>query len=1394
MADLILGSIVDSITEHLVSLIAQQIGLTCGVKRELKKLQGTVSAIAALLREAEKRRIEAEDVKDWLQKLKVVVYDADDLLDDFSTEALRRPIVAGGVKRVLNEVRIFLSSSNQLVYACMMAHRVKEIRERIDAIKSDRSDFKVEGNDGNTLGISVENQPRPETSPYEHERYVVGRDEDIKEVIKFLLNPDFEENVSILPIVGIGGLGKTTLARQVFNNESIKEYFSVKLWVCVSTNFDAEEIMRKIVRESTLGKEHRDLKGAELIRKVREELDGKKFLLVLDDVWNENRSKWLELEGFLMNGAKGSKILVTTRHLRVAKTMKPPPYYELRGLLEDQSLALLMRMAGKQEHEWKTQNLEEIAKEILKKCAGVPLAIKTIGRLLVFLRDTEEDWLNFKDNDLSTINQEEGDIMPSLKLSYDFLPSHLKQCFAYCCLFPKDYELDPSELIHLWMAQGFIKPLGNRKTQLEDVGHDYFMELLLRSFFQDIEEDPDGNIVRCKMHDLMHDLAQSVAGDNCITIDSSHEKKLPQGARHVSTNDLVVLKGQFEKDRRIRSLLFTNEKNYIDIYLDVSCFRNLRALRVHMARITVISSSIGKLKHMRSLDLSWNHFQYLPNSISGLCNLETLNLRGCWCLERLPRGLTKLVNLRQLDVSECPELTHMPRGIGNLTNLQMLVAFKVGEDSIRDDAAGLNELSKLTGLRKGLTIECLERVRSVPSGLEASFPIEKLALQSLELRWHYIYSTEADAEVLERLRPHPDLKKLSIVAYGGVQPSSWISQLHKLVEFEFRDYFGRVHLPPLDQLPSLKRIFLFSLSELQWIELSESESGTPPSNSFPSLEEIRLKSLPKFRGWERRRTRRRRSSSRIEQDEEAIQEEEDDDSLLMLPLFSHKVKVTIDVCPTFSYMHGQELHLKKTSTRIIKQLLRNLTSASLSSSSSSSRITLISPSSISLLALTGLTISEVEDLEHLPVELFQSLPSLQSLAIKHCPRLKGPPVWAILRYLTSLESLTIIWCPELDLSTGESGYQEAMPEEPAYKLRELKFGWISQRHKLVHIEICFCDNCLRLPPLDQLPSLKRINLVYLRNLQWIELSESESGTPQSNSFPSLEEIHLSDLPKFTGFERRRRRRRSSSRIEQEEEAIREEDDDSLLMLPLFSHKVKVTIDVSTGRCPKFSYMHGQKLHLMKISTRIIKQLLRNVTIRHASASSSSSSSSSRITLISLSSISPLPLTRLTISEAEDLEHLPVELLQSLPSLQSLAVSYCPRLKALPGWAILRYLTALESLTISNCPELDLSMGESGYQEDMPEGPAYKLRELEFLGIGKMKTLPWWIQHLTNLESLKIAYCNDLNAFPEWFPQLTSLKRLHICLCGGELRRRCRRNIGEDWPKISHIPDINVSPP
>ncbi|XP_031375231.1 putative disease resistance protein RGA3 [Punica granatum] len=727
MAEAVVGGVVESITGHLVSLIAQEIGLACGVKAELEKLQTTVFIIGGVLREADKRRVEAEDWKAWLKKLKELFYDADDLLDDYSTEALRRRRGTGGGKRILNQVSIFFSSSNQILYAIKMAHRVKEIRKRIYEISDVRVRLLLDGH-SNPIGSSVENPDRPETYPSESELYLMGRDEDKKEVIAFLRDPDFEENVSVLPIVGVGGLGKTTLARLVFNDDEVKKYFEMKLWVCVSINFNVEDILRKIVRECTSNKELiANLDGNELRKELGKGLNGKKFLLVLDDVWNDNRAEWVKLQGYLMNSAKGSKILVTTRNTGVAETMTRE-FHELSGLPEDEALSLLMRMAMKEEHEWRNKNLEKIAREIVKKCGGVPLAIRTIGRLLVNSKCTEGDWSNFKDNDLSSINQDDGDIMPTLKLSYDFLPLHLKPCFAYCSLFPQDYELEPRDLVYLWMAHGFInKPQGNKKT-LEEVSYDYFKELLSRCFFQDIRENVYGDIISCRMHDLMHDLARFVAGGNCITIDSSHEGRFQEGARHVTTNDLKVL-NVFERDRRIRSLFLTAEES-TDIFgngihiavLDVSCFRSLRALRLCDVNIKEISRSIGKLKHLRSLDLSGTReLRYLPDSISRLCNLESLNLIECRDLEGLPSGITKLVNLRQLSVRGCYKLTGLPRGIGTLTNLQMLDEFTVGKESDQN-AAKLNELSGLTGLKKGLAIWRLERVgsSSISSEVDAS--------------------------------------------------------------------------------------------------------------------------------------------------------------------------------------------------------------------------------------------------------------------------------------------------------------------------------------------------------------------------------------------------------------------------------------------------------------------------------------------------------------------------------------------------------------------------------------------------------------------------------------------------------------------------------------------------
>ncbi|XP_031374401.1 putative disease resistance protein RGA3 isoform X1 [Punica granatum] len=443
-------------------------------------------------------------------------------------------------------------------------------------------------------------------------------------------------------------------------------------------------------------------------------------------------------------------------------------------------------------------------------------------------------------------------------------------------------------------------------------------------------------------------------------------------------------------------------------------------------------------------------------------------------------------------------------------------------------------------------------------------------------------------------------------------------------------------------------------------------------------------------------------------------------------------------------------------------------------------------------------------------------------------------------------------------------------------------SWVSQLHRLVQIEIIDCDKCSHLPPLDQLPFLKKVSLQKMINLESIELWESsggqedkESGMPQSNNnfFPSLEEIELRWLPKFRGWERR-----TSTRIERE--ADDHSSSSSLLMLHTFSDKVKVSIEY----CPVFSYAHGQKLRQLGVTTnKQVQMLLRDASLSQdpTPVLTVAPIPPSMMTMTAVSSKSLSTLTQIIFSGMEDAEDFPVELFRSLPSLQSLVISECNRLKALPVRAILQYLPSLEMLEISSCEELDLSMdedshdgveegmnnlqlqghlrlrdikikrihkmealpgwfqylsnlenleiilcrglkslpgrlilplltklvslelyscpqldfsGESGNQLGMPNlqsGEPTKLRDLEFHWIDKMKTLPWWMQHLTNLEELIIGGCGNLKALPEWFPNLTSLKVLRVYGCGKELPRRCRRNTGEDWPKISHIQYVDV---
>ena len=393
MAEQLLFGAADRIIETLGSLVAKEIRLLRGVGDEIESLRNTVSAIKAVLLDAEEKQAAGNHaVGDWLGKLNDAIYDADDLLDAISTEALRREVRTLGKKA--KQVRIFFSESNQLAFRLRMGLKIKAIGKRLDAIDADRGRFHLEERHVETR---VGCRERHNTHSLVRAEAVIGREDDKKAVIECLMDSNFEENVSALSIVGIGGLGKTTLAQLVFNDEGIKKHFELKLWVCVSDNFHVKNIAEKILESATNSKQP-TFEMNTLVRYLGKVIDEKKYLLVLDDVWNEDHEKWSRLKEVLMGGARGSRILVTTCSESVARIAGTVQSYSLSGSLsgldEDVSWSLFKQMAFEKGKESENSSIIALGREILEKCLGVSLAIRTIGSLLGS-KNPKTEWLSF---------------------------------------------------------------------------------------------------------------------------------------------------------------------------------------------------------------------------------------------------------------------------------------------------------------------------------------------------------------------------------------------------------------------------------------------------------------------------------------------------------------------------------------------------------------------------------------------------------------------------------------------------------------------------------------------------------------------------------------------------------------------------------------------------------------------------------------------------------------------------------------------------------------------------------------------------------------------------------------------------------------------------------------
>ncbi|XP_011011367.1 PREDICTED: disease resistance protein RGA2-like isoform X4 [Populus euphratica] len=697
MAEAFATEIAKSLLGKLGSFAVQEFRLACGLQDDLARLEERLKAINAVLSDAEKQQSKNERIRLWLHMLRKVFYDAEDVLDEIECETLQRQVVKtkGSTSR---KVQHFFTSSNRIAFRLRMGHNIKKIIERLAEISALKSDFNL-----SEQAIDCSHVLHEETGmnrSFDSFSGLIRRDEDKERIINLLIPPFKvgDAHPRVLPIVGMGGLGKTSLAKSVGDAEIVERHFQLKMEVCVSDDFSLKQVIQKIIKSAT-GERCADLDEGELQKKLEEILNGRKYLLLLDDVWNEDAKKWLLLKPVLSKGADGSKIIVTTRSQRVAEIMGTVPAYNLSHLGKEDCLLLFCKCAFKEGQMALYPNLIGIGKEIVAKCKQVPLAVINLGTQLYGKID-ETEWKSVRDSEKW---EEEGDvILPALKISYQRLPTHLKRCFLYCSVFPKDYQFGDCILVQFWMAHGLILQSANPNENLEDVGLRYVRELISRCFFQDYEDCIV--IAYFKMHDLIHDLAASLA-QNEFSIISSQNHQISESSRHLSVLDsnsffhqtLNKFSNEFD---HVRSIVFADSiagpTCKTDFEKCLSGFKYLRSLELmDPSEFEVFPERIGALKHLRYLYLVVNtEMKRLPKSIFKLPNLQALVAAGEG-LEELPEDVRHMISLRFLLLFT--QQKRLPEGgIGCLECLQTLfIVWCENLENLCEDMQGLKSLRKL---------------------------------------------------------------------------------------------------------------------------------------------------------------------------------------------------------------------------------------------------------------------------------------------------------------------------------------------------------------------------------------------------------------------------------------------------------------------------------------------------------------------------------------------------------------------------------------------------------------------------------------------------------------------------------------------------------------------------
>uniref|UniRef100_A0A6I9RZV4 Disease resistance protein RGA3 n=1 Tax=Elaeis guineensis var. tenera TaxID=51953 RepID=A0A6I9RZV4_ELAGV len=815
---MILEAFVGKLFDNLSEFIWGDISIMRDVQDELKQFQRRIERLSGYLESAEQKRHDDRTINNWVVELKDVMYDAEDIIERCMIEG-RILLENHPSTLAVRDTSSSFYSPSFLKFKHEIGKKIKELNDRLKEINKDRSKLAALKY---TRQSALEGRVNTrQTFPSVIKSDIVGAkiQEATQSLVELLIKED-NKKYRVLGIVGMGGIGKTTLASSIYNDERIKKNFSIHVWACVSKEFSEIKLLKDIIRGAG-GEYKEDETKAELVPRLSSILS-KRFFIVLDDIWRTEL--WEDLLRIAFeNATANGKIVITTRCINVAKNMRAE-IHPVDKMDDDSGWDLLRKkvFGDDEEEEGEISTLREIGVKIVEKCDGLPLAIKAIAGVLRSKKKSTIGWNMVLESDAWSMSRLEEELPGALFLSYDDLPSDLKQCFLYCSLFPEDYPMNRDELIRYWVAEGFV-----RRTQgdtiMEDLAEDFCRELIGRNLLQPCVfladlSDLAGNC--CTMHDLLRSLAHFLIRDESIFLgdheQSPHTNPLSKLRRLsiVNTGERLEVPDVIKQQKCLRTFLVWN--SYETKMVENELFKKLRFLRVmdlSGTRLESLPDSVGDLLHLRYLNVSETEIKELPESIGCLVNLQILNLARCRSLHTLPKAITKLCNLRCLRL-EGTSLTHMPNGIGKLKDLNHLEGFVIGHDDRRDDeGCDVKELQSLSQLRF-LEIRSLERAQ--PSGalvLANSRCLRTLFLNGEEPSIYSEETIQRNDKIYNELSPQSThLQELWICDFFGTGFPSWMMSPSLGVSFPNLTTIVLFHckscpqLPPLGLLPHLKSL------------------------------------------------------------------------------------------------------------------------------------------------------------------------------------------------------------------------------------------------------------------------------------------------------------------------------------------------------------------------------------------------------------------------------------------------------------------------------------------------------------------------------------------------------------------------------------------------------------